>query len=158
LQRLSADCAVRNNMGKTLEYRTYSEAETARIAAYFAIELKPGDIVCMYGDLGSGKTTFCKAALRGLGVKETVTSPTFTIVKEYEGTYNPVYHFDVYRVHSEEDLFEIGFEDYLFGKGICFIEWAELIEDLIPENVYRVYLEYTGEDEGRLMRIEYPGD
>ena len=86
-----------------------------------------------------------------------VTSPTFTIVHEYEGRV-PVYHFDVYRVHSEEDMFEIGYEEYFFGSGVCFIEWAELIEELLPENVYRVRLQYTDEEDGRMIQIEYPGN
>lgn len=139
------------------EFHTKDENETGNIAREFARELKPGDIVCLYGDLGCGKTTFSQAAIEELGVKEMVTSPTFTIVHEYEGRF-PVYHFDVYRVHSEEDMFEIGYEEYFFGSGVCFIEWAELIEELLPENVYRVRLQYTDEEDGRMIQIEYPGN
>lgn len=139
------------------EFHTKDENETGNIAREFAWELKPGDIVCLYGDLGCGKTTFSQAAIEELGVKEMVTSPTFTIVHEYEGRF-PVYHFDVYRVHSEEDMFEIGYEEYFFGSGVCFIEWAELIEELLPENVYRVRLQYTDEEDGRMIQIEYPGN
>ena len=139
------------------EYHTNNENETRNIAKEFSNVLRPGDIVCLYGDLGCGKTTFSQAAIAALGVKERVTSPTFTIVHEYEGKF-PVYHFDVYRVHSEEDMFEIGYEEYFFGKGVCFIEWADFISDLIPENVYKIYLKYTDEDDGRMIRIEYPGD
>ena len=137
------------------------ESETADLARELAEELGPGDLVALYGDLGTGKTAFCKAAIRALGVTETVTSPTFNIVKEYEGRL-PVYHFDVYRVHSEEDLFEIGYEEYFFGRGVCFVEWADLVEGLLediePEHLYRVRLEYTEEEEGRRIHIEYPGD
>ncbi|MBR6700898.1 MAG: tRNA (adenosine(37)-N6)-threonylcarbamoyltransferase complex ATPase subunit type 1 TsaE [Firmicutes bacterium] len=139
------------------EFHTASEKETKEIAGDFAAELKPGDIVCLYGDLGCGKTAFSQAAIEALGVTEMVTSPTFTIVREYEGKF-PVYHFDVYRVHSEEDMFEIGYEDYFYGKGVCFIEWAELIEELLPEKVYKIYLQYTDEEDGRMIRIEYPGN
>lgn len=139
------------------EFHTTSENETRAIALDLAAELKPGDMVCLYGDLGCGKTTFSKAAIEALGVTEMVTSPTFTIVREYEGRL-PVYHFDVYRVHSEEDMFEIGYEEYFYGKGVCFIEWAELIEDLLPDRVYRIYLQYTDEEDGRMIRIEYPGN
>lgn len=139
------------------EFHTKDAKETGKIAGEFAGELKPGDIVCLYGDLGCGKTTFSQAAIKALGVNEGVTSPTFTIVHEYEG-YFPVYHFDVYRVHSEEDMFEIGYEEYFFGRGVCFIEWAELIEELLPENVYRVRLQYTDEEDGRMIQIEYPGN
>jgi len=140
------------------EFLTTNPIETAAVAEDFAGSLKPGDIVCMYGDLGAGKTTFCQAALKALGVEEQVTSPTFTIIKEYMGRALPVYHFDVYRVHSEEDMFEIGYEDYFFGKGVCFIEWAELIEDLLPEKVIRVSLGYTDEEDERKITIEYSGD
>ena len=139
------------------EFHTESEKETKAIAKEFAAELKPGDMVCLYGDLGSGKTAFSKAAIEALGVTGMVTSPTFTIVREYEGKF-PVYHFDVYRVHSEEDMFEIGYEEYFYGKGVCLIEWAELIEELLPEKVYRIYLQYTDEEDGRMIRIEYPGN
>lgn len=151
------DCAVNKVIVMKKTFHTLSEKETGAIAEEFAKGLKPGDIVCLDGDLGCGKTAFSKAAIKALGVDEPVTSPTFTIVREYEGIM-PVYHFDVYRVHSEEDLFEIGYEDYFFGDGVCFIEWAELIEDLLPENVYRINLKYTDEDDGRSIEIEYPGN
>lgn len=140
------------------EILTENGEETRAAAADFAKSLKAGDIVCLYGDLGAGKTTFCQAAIAALGVREPVTSPTFNIVKEYKGESTAVYHFDVYRVHSEEDMFEIGYEDCFYGGGICFIEWAELIEDLLPENVIKVFLEYTDEEDGRKIRIEYTGD
>lgn len=140
------------------EILTENGEETRAAAADFAKGLKAGDIVCLYGALGAGKTTFCQAAIAELGVKEPVTSPTFNIVKEYRGESMPVYHFDVYRVHSEEDMFEIGYEDCFYGGGICFIEWAELIEDLLPESVIKVFLEYTDEEDGRKIRIEYIGD
>lgn len=140
-------------------YHIMGEEEMRRVAGQTARRLKPGDIVCLYGQLGAGKTTFCQGAIAALGVKETVTSPTFTIVHQYRGDRFPVYHFDVYRVHSGEELFEIGYEDYFFGDGVCFVEWAELIEELIPENAIRVYLTYSEEEEdGRWMRIEYPGN
>lgn len=139
------------------EFQISCEAETRDLARAFAAELKPGDIVCLYGDLGSGKTTFSQSAIGALGVQEMVTSPTFTIVREYEGKV-PVYHFDVYRVHSEEDMFELGYEEYFYGRGICFIEWAELISELLPEKVYKIYFKYTEEEDGRMIQIEYPGD
>lgn len=139
-------------------YLVNGEQETWKVAAQLAEQLKPGDIVCLYGELGAGKTTFCQGALKALGVKEQVTSPTFTIVHEYMGRL-PVYHFDVYRVHSANDLFEIGYEEYFFGTGVCFIEWAELIEELLPENCIQVFLSYSEEDEeGRVITIEYPGN
>ena len=139
-------------------YLVNGDRETWAVAAQLAEQVKPGDIVCLYGELGAGKTTFCQGAFKALGVKEQVTSPTFTIVHEYMGRL-PVYHFDVYRVHRAEELFEIGYEEYFFGKGVCFIEWAELIEELLPENCIQVFMSYSEEDEeGRVITIEYPGD
>lgn len=139
-------------------YQVKGERETRAVAARLAEGLKPGDIVCLYGELGAGKTAFCQGALRALGVEDQVTSPTFTIIHEYMGRL-PVYHFDVYRVHSHDDMFEIGYEEYFFGKGVCFIEWAELIEALLPEGCIRVFLSYAeNEEEGRVIEIEYPGN
>ena len=160
MRKLSSACAV-TKMSRIRELEIKSESETVKLAEELAAELKPGDLVALYGDLGTGKTTFSKAAIRALGVTEMVTSPTFTIVKEYSGRL-PVYHFDVYRVHSEEDLFEIGYEEYFFGDGVCFVEWAELIEELLedvdPSHLYRIRFEYAEEEEGRRIVIEYPGD
>lgn len=139
-------------------YQVKGEVETREAAARLAQRLEPGDIVCLYGELGAGKTAFCQGALKALGVKEQVTSPTFTIVHEYQGQI-PVYHFDVYRVHGPDDMFEIGYEEYFFGKGVCFIEWAELIEELLPEHCIRVWMSYAEDDEeGRVIEIEYPGN
>lgn len=111
--------------------------ETKKVAAEFVKQLKGGDIICMYGDLGAGKTAFVQGMAEGLGITEYVTSPTFTIVSEYYGKL-PLYHFDVYRIGDSEEMFEIGFEEYINGKGISVIEWAELIEDIIPPERYIV--------------------
>lgn len=161
MRKRSSGCAAKRKTMKEKTYEINREAETAELAEKLAVELTPGDIVALYGDLGTGKTTFCKAAIRALGVEDVVTSPTFTIVKEYKGRL-PVYHFDVYRVHSEEDLFEIGCEDYFFGRGVCFVEWADLVEGLLeevePEHLYRIRFDYAEEEEGRRILIEYPGD
>ena len=99
-----------------------NESETAAFGARLAEEIKPGTVIALTGDLGAGKTTLTKAIARGLGVTETLTSPTFTIVQEYESGRMPVYHFDVYRVHDEDEMFELGFDDSLHGKGVCLIE------------------------------------
>lgn len=160
MRKPSSACAVMK-MSKIREFEIKSESETVKLAEELAEGLKPGDLVALYGDLGTGKTTFSKAAIRALGVSDTVTSPTFTIVKEYRGRL-PVYHFDVYRVHSEEDLFEIGYEEYFFGDGVCFVEWADLIEGLLedvePQHLYRIRFDYAEEEEGRRISVEYPGD
>ncbi len=110
---------------------TSSPEETFEFAKSFADNLSPGEILCMYGDLGAGKTLFAQGVAKGLGVGEHVNSPTFTIVNEYEGKI-PFYHFDVYRISDPDEMYEAGFDDYINGEGVCLIEWAELIEDIIP--------------------------
>ena len=118
-------------------YISDREDETKQIAAEITKKLKPGSVICMYGDLGAGKTAFVQGMARALGIDEPVTSPTFTIVNEYYGTL-PLYHFDVYRIGSSEEMYEIGFDEYINGNGICVIEWAELIEDILPEDSIRI--------------------
>ncbi len=124
-----------------------NEIETKSLGARLANEMQPNQVYALVGDLGAGKTTLAKAIARGLGVSETLTSPTFTIVQEYETGRLPLYHFDVYRVNDEDELFEIGLEDYFHKGGVCLIEWADLIEDLLPEDVITINLSY-GEGEG----------
>lgn len=105
--------------------------------------LESGNVVCLTGDLGAGKTTLTKSIALGLGIDEYVTSPSYTIVNEYEGRL-PLYHFDVYRINDVEEMYELGYEDYFFGAGVCVIEWAGMIEDLLPEK--RIWLEiYQGD-------------
>lgn len=120
-----------------MEYISNNVEETKRIAAGFAKELKSGDVLCMYGNLGAGKTAFVQGLAHGLGIDEPITSPTFTIVNEYQGDM-PLYHFDVYRIGDSEEMYEIGYEEYVYGDGISVIEWAELIEDILPESRYSV--------------------
>lgn len=109
-----------------------SEDETRELGKRLAENLETGDIVALIGDLGTGKTALTRYIAEALGVKEPVTSPTFTIVREHTDGRIPLYHFDVYRVYDPDELYEIGFEEYLFGGGVCIIEWADLIEDLLP--------------------------
>ena len=130
-----------------------SEEETAQFGARLAEELGPGCVIALTGDLGAGKTTLTKAVARGLGVTETLTSPTFTIVQEYDSGRLPVYHFDVYRVHDEDEMFELGFDDYLHGRGVCLIEWAELVADLLPPGTRWIRLEYGGTENERICTI-----
>jgi tRNA threonylcarbamoyladenosine biosynthesis protein TsaE len=120
---------------------SHSPEETFRIGEQLAKEARPGDIYTLNGDLGVGKTIFTKGIAKGLGIEEPVTSPTFTIVQEYESGRLPLYHFDVYRIGDPEEMEEIGYEDYFYGQGICLIEWAGLIEELIPPEVVRIYIE-----------------
>ena len=131
-----------------------NETDTRALGAKLAAQMKPDQVYALIGDLGTGKTTLAKAVARGLGVTETLTSPTFTIVQEYETGRLPLYHFDVYRVNDEDELFEVGLEDYFHKGGVCLIEWADLIEDLLPEGTVTVRLAY-GEEEGeRICSIE----
>lgn len=117
---------------------SYSEEDTKSLAMITAGEAKRGDIFCLNGDLGCGKTVFAKGFAEGLGVHEAVTSPTFNIVKEYKEGRFPLYHFDVYRIADPDEMYAIGYEDYFFGDGVCLIEWSELIDDLIPESAIRI--------------------
>jgi len=117
---------------------SYSEEDTKSLAMITAGEAKRGDIFCLNGDLGCGKTVFAKGFAEGLGVREAVTSPTFNIVKEYKEGRFPLYHFDVYRIADPDEMYAIGYEDYFFGDGVCLIEWSELIDDLIPESAIRI--------------------
>lgn len=105
----------------------------------------PGQIYTLNGDLGVGKTVFTQGVARGLGIKEPVNSPTFTIVQEYEDGRMPFYHFDVYRIGDLEEMEEIGYDDYFFGDGICLVEWAELIEELLPDSIISVTIEKNPE-------------
>ena len=108
---------------------SFSEEDTLKAGETIGKNAKPGQIYTLSGDLGVGKTVFTKGVAKGLGIKEPVNSPTFTIVQEYEDGKMPFYHFDVYRISDVEEMYEIGYEDYFFGQGICLIEWAELIEE-----------------------------
>ena len=111
---------------------TFSEKETRVLGEELGRQAVPGSLYTLTGDLGTGKTVFTQAFARGLGITEHVNSPTFTIVQEYDGGRLPFYHFDVYRIGDLEEMDEIGYEDYFYGDGVCLIEWAELIEELLP--------------------------
>ena len=130
-----------------------SPEDTQRFGIQLAEGLKPGSVIALTGDLGAGKTALTKAIAKGLGISEQISSPTFTIVQEYEDGRMPLYHFDVYRVNDEEDLFELGFESYLSGSGVCVIEWADLIEELLPEDTIRIHLSYGEGEEERICEI-----
>jgi tRNA threonylcarbamoyladenosine biosynthesis protein TsaE len=124
------------------EFRLNSEYETRRFGEELAAELKPGDILALIGDLGTGKTTLTKYIARELGIMQPITSPTFTIICEYDDGSLPLYHFDVYRLNSVDEMLELGYEEYFFGDGVCIIEWADKIEELLPENTKTIYITY----------------
>lgn len=131
---------------------TNNEIETMQLGEKIARQLKKGDILALTGDLGTGKTAFVKGLARGLGIEEYITSPTFTLVHSYEAMGCNLHHFDVYRIFDEDELFEIGFEEYLYTADICVIEWADLIKNLIPNSAIWIYFERldNGTDKRRI--------
>ena len=135
-----------------MQYITNSPAQTEAVGAALAACLKPGTVIAYRGDLGAGKTAFTRGLARGLGVTERVTSPTYTIVNEYLGGRMPLFHFDMYRLGSEDELFDIGWEDYLERGGICAVEWSENVDDAMEDAVY-ITIEKLGED-SRQITIE----
>ena len=137
-----------------MQFITHSPEETRVLGERLARVLGPGAVVAFTGDLGAGKTAFISGMARGLGIEEWVTSPTFTIVNEYEGGRLPLFHFDMYRLGSSDELFHIGWEDYLSRGGICAVEWSENVADAIEDDAVRVNI-LRGEDENsRVIQIE----
>ncbi|MBR0373350.1 MAG: tRNA (adenosine(37)-N6)-threonylcarbamoyltransferase complex ATPase subunit type 1 TsaE [Mogibacterium sp.] len=130
-----------------------SEPETEAFGLRLSGVLEAGDVVALTGDLGAGKTTLTKAIARGLGVRETVTSPTFMILKEYRSGQLPLYHFDVYRLQSAEDLYDIGGDEYFDGDGVCIVEWADIVREAIPEDALWIRVGYGDEEETRIYTI-----
>ena len=139
---------------------THDPEETFEVGRTIAMNAKPGQIYTLTGDLGVGKTVFTQGVAAGLGITEPVNSPTFTIIQEYEDGRLPFYHFDVYRIGDLEEMEEIGYDDYFFGQGICLIEWAELIEEILPEKRIEVTIEKDLEKgfEYRKITIEERGE
>ena len=136
-----------------MEYHTHSEGETEALGEALAKRLQPGTVNAFTGDLGAGKTAFTRGLARGLGVTERVTSPTFTIVNEYEGGRLPLFHFDMYRLASSEELFDVGWEDYLHRGGICAVEWSENIADAL-EGAVSIDIRRGPKDNDRTITIE----
>ena len=138
-----------------MEYLSNSEAETEALGEALAGRLTAGDVIAFSGDLGAGKTAFTRGLARGLGVTERVTSPTFTIVNEYLGGRLPLFHFDLYRLGSAEELFDIGWEDYLDRGGVCAVEWSEQVADAMPEDtIYVSIARHPQEDTWRCITVE----
>ena len=135
-----------------MEFITNSPAETERIGAFLAEKLQPGTVIAYRGDLGAGKTAFTRGIAKGLGCRDCVTSPTYTIVNEYLSGRMPLFHFDMYRLASADDLWDIGWEDYLDRGGVCAVEWSENVEEAL-ERFILVNIEKIG-DESRRITIE----
>ena len=132
-----------------MEFITNSPEETEAVGMALGKRLTPGAVIAYQGDLGAGKTAFTRGVACGLGAKESVTSPTYTIVNEYLSGKYPLFHFDMYRLASSDDLFDIGWEDYLDRGGICAVEWSENVADAMEDPVF-VTIEKTGEDSRRI--------
>ena len=131
------------------------ENKTKEIGYKLGNLLVPGSVICLIGDLGAGKTTMTQSLAKALEVDDYITSPTFTIVNEYEGKM-PLYHFDVYRIGSSDEMYDIGYEEYVNGEGVCIIEWANLIEDILPDEYLHIELKYK--DMSREMILNPVGE
>jgi ATPase, YjeE family len=131
-----------------------NEKETEKLGETIGRAAVPGMVIALIGDLGTGKTTLTKSIARGLGVTETVTSPTFNIIREYRSGRLPLFHFDVYRIGDPDEMFELGYEEYFYGDGVCVVEWADIIEELLPEDAVIIHIERGACEEEREYRIE----
>lgn len=132
---------------------THSPEETEAVGERLAKKLQPGAVIAFTGDLGAGKTALTRGLARGLGVLDRVTSPTYTLVNEYDTGRLPLFHFDLYRLEQAEEVYDIGWEDYLTRGGVCAVEWSEKIAPLLPEDVIRVELRRSGGEETREIAI-----
>ena len=139
---------------ETKTIRINNEQETASFGYELGRKVQPGTVIALIGDLGTGKTTLTKAIARGLGIHELITSPTFNIVKEYRSGRLPLFHFDVYRIGDVDEMFEIGYEEYFFGEGVCVVEWADIIEEIIPEDALVIRIVYGPTEGERIYEIE----
>lgn len=128
-------------MAEMIERETFSAAETEKLGYLLGAQAKAGEVYCLDGDLGVGKTVFTQGFARGMGIEEPVSSPTFTIVQQYESGRLPLYHFDVYRIGDVSEMDEIGYEDCFYGGGVCLIEWAQLVPEILPDHVIHVQIE-----------------
>ena len=133
------------------------ELETEAFGRELAKSLQAGDVLALIGDLGTGKTTLTKYIAKGLGIHEMITSPTFTIVNEYKSGRLPLYHFDAYRLEEEggAEVFETGIEEYFYKDGICIVEWAELIADILPDETKCIFMEYGKEPGERIYKCTF---
>ena len=137
-----------------MQIQTHSPEDTEAVGRKLAAQLQPGDVLAYYGDLGAGKTSFTRGLAAGLGVTEPVTSPTYTLVNEYLSGRLPLFHFDMYRLGSSDELFDIGWEDYLARGGVCAVEWSENVEDALRDAIHITIEKDTLEPDTRRITIE----
>ena len=142
----------------TKEYTTAGEEQTEALGVRLGQLIQPGAVIAYTGDLGAGKTAFTRGLARGLGIPDRVTSPTFTIVNEYEGGRLPLFHFDMYRLGSADELFDIGWEDYLRRGGVCAVEWSENVEEALEEDAVRVDIRRGDRENERIISMENAPD
>ncbi len=135
-----------------IKIKCNDENQTIALGQKIAGILKAGDFICLDGDLGTGKTFLSKSIARSLGVDEYITSPSYTIINEYEGKL-PIYHFDVYRINDIDEMYEIGYEEYFFGEGVCLVEWANMIKDLLPDSYFQIKLSMCESFNSRIIEI-----
>lgn len=142
-----------------IKIETYSAEQTIEVGGLLGGLLKRGDVICLEGDLGTGKTAFTSGIAKSLGIDGYIKSPTFTIVNEYQSSI-PLYHFDVYRISDSSEMFEVGFEEYLYGNGVVVIEWADMIRDILPEEYIRVIMQKNLEKgpDARVITFEFFGE
>lgn len=140
-----------------LKYLTQSTEETSKIGEQLGKLVDIGNIICLSGDLGAGKTAFTKGLAKGLGVGDYVTSPTYTIINEYEGRL-PLYHFDVYRLNDVEEMYELGYEEYFFGDGVVVLEWADIVKEIIPKERLWITILNSKGDDSREIIMEATGE
>lgn len=136
-----------------LEYIVHDVSETIKLGRIIGENCNSGDIICLIGELGTGKTHLVKGIAEGLGINDIITSPTFTIVNEYKGRL-PLYHFDVYRVNDPDEIEAIGFDEYIFGSGICVIEWANYIKSLIPKEHMKIEIKKMPDSDVNCRKID----
>lgn len=136
-----------------MEFETLSYEETKERAKEFAKTLDKGSVICLYGDLGAGKTAFVQGVAEGLEIEEYITSPTFTIVNMYESGRLTLYHFDVYRIADVDEMYELGYEEYVYGDGVSIIEWPQLIEEILPCERINIHIEKDMEKDINYRRI-----
>ena len=137
-------------------YKLYSENETMKLAQSFSKFLRSGDIICLMGDLGAGKTTFIKGVAKGLNINPNiVSSPTYVLMNEYKGKF-PLYHFDLYRLNDMQEIIDIGYDEFLYGQGVSALEWAEHLKGLMPKQYLQVKIDHL-KPAGRKIRLSYKG-